>query len=358
MSDDVHRFPGDPDEWRSVDENVGTVDGKMGTVDENVGTLDDHRRGHPRWLITGTVVATFLAIALLAGTLVVGKLRGGTTTTPGATVTSYLQALAAGDAQRALSLGAHPPESTRFLTDDILKKQIAKTPISDIEVLRESTAQASRATVRMSARFGDTTSEFSVLTVKSGKGWKMMRTAIRIRGFDGAKTGRLLTLFGQPISGDISVFPGYAQFAGTGPNLTVSSSNAFVKPDWLMLGMAFPSQLRLKVVPTAAGADAAEKAIKAAFAQCLSSTDLRPPRCPNRVYSLGAVPGSAKWGEPSELKFGRTLFLWRTTTLVYSLGSMTFPVTYTAADGPTSETVRRYVTARVDLLSNPPTVTF
>ena len=57
--------------------------------------------------------------------------------TAGATVKGYLEALAKGDAAKALSFSNDKPANTEFLTNDILKKQIAKWPITDIKILSD-----------------------------------------------------------------------------------------------------------------------------------------------------------------------------------------------------------------------------
>ncbi|MGE5694739.1 MAG: hypothetical protein ACM4D3_05730, partial [Candidatus Sericytochromatia bacterium] len=64
--------------------------------------------------------------------------RGGKADTPADAVRGYLEALARGDAEAALSYASDQPASKEFLTDEILQKQIDKWPISDIQILDDN----------------------------------------------------------------------------------------------------------------------------------------------------------------------------------------------------------------------------
>ncbi|MFT4199679.1 hypothetical protein [Gordonia sp. (in: high G+C Gram-positive bacteria)] len=372
MSDDVQVFPGDPDEWRSVDalpgagtgldptgENPGTVDENPGTLGENPGTLGgeegEKRRRRTTWILSG--LAVVLGTALVAGLMAVQRARSDPDATPAGVATAYFQALADGDAQRALSYSSSTPVTTEFLTDEILRRQTAKTPISEIRVVRES-GGTTTSTVRVAVRFGDNDSEVTLRLTRADGSWKLRHSAVEVRGLPGDNAGRVLRLFGKPVTvGTIALFPGYVEFATPNPNFAVSS-NEFVKPDWLLPGGVFAGQLRVRVTASPAGADAAEKAIRAAFDRCLQSTDPTPEDCPNRVRQTGAVPGSARWGKVEIPSLSRSYFNRRRGALLFSLGIIEFPVSVSTPAGPTTDVVKRYVVAEVDLFTNPPTVTF
>jgi hypothetical protein len=80
-----------------------------------------------------------------------------------------LEALARGDADAALSYSSDQPASKEFLTDDILKKQTGKWPITDIRIL-DDTATASMGTVHVAVKFGDQISDETLfLEQKNGE---------------------------------------------------------------------------------------------------------------------------------------------------------------------------------------------
>ena len=119
---------------------------------------------------------------------------GGKSATPAAAVKGYLEALARGDADAALSYSSDQPASKEFLTDDVLKKQIDKWPISDIRIL-DDTATASMGTVHVAVKFGDQTSDETLFLEQkddiSDKGRSATDQALRDFLSNCAKSNRL-----------------------------------------------------------------------------------------------------------------------------------------------------------------------
>ena len=83
------------------------------------------------------------------------------------TVKGYLEALARGDAESALAYSDDQPASKEFLTDDVLKKQIAKWPITNIRILNDDSSASGIGfgQVHVAANFGDKVSD-ATLTAK------------------------------------------------------------------------------------------------------------------------------------------------------------------------------------------------
>ena len=66
-----------------------------------------------------------------------GEQAGGSA---GDAVKRYLEALARGDAETALSYGIDQPATSEFLTSEILKKQVAQWPIRNIRILHDNSS--------------------------------------------------------------------------------------------------------------------------------------------------------------------------------------------------------------------------
>ena len=110
------------------------------------------------------------------------------------------------EAGQAWRLGAaDKPASKDFLTDEILKKQIDKWPISDIRIL-DDIATASMGTVHVTAKFGDQTSDETLFLEERDGEWKLKQGAIKLdigqtRSYTEAAS-KTLTLFGRPVGDD------------------------------------------------------------------------------------------------------------------------------------------------------------
>ncbi|CAM5732916.1 hypothetical protein MAUB1S_03409 [Mycolicibacterium aubagnense] len=100
----------------------------------------------------------------------------------GGVVKGYLEALSNGDADAALSFSGDQPASKEFLSSDVLKKQIAEWPISDIRILNEDKTMASigRGDVHAAAKFGDKNSDATIQVKKDGDKWQLAHAAIKV----------------------------------------------------------------------------------------------------------------------------------------------------------------------------------
>ena len=103
----------------------------------------------------------------------------------GDAVKGYLEALSRGDANGALAFSSDQPASKDFLTDDILKQQIAKWPITNIRILSDSSSSGGNSAisfgqVHVAVNFGDKSSDTTLTAKKDGDHWKMERAAIKV----------------------------------------------------------------------------------------------------------------------------------------------------------------------------------
>jgi hypothetical protein len=140
----------------------------------------------------------------------------------------YLEALARGDAAAALALSANPPATTQFVTADVLRAQLAATPITAINVTAAPVPAGDDPQqvqyLMLSARFGPTLSQARVAVHRKGDEWKLDTATVAVDvGPSGSKDASLkaVALWGVPTDGTspVAVFPG---------GLSVSSSNRYV----------------------------------------------------------------------------------------------------------------------------------
>jgi hypothetical protein len=156
------------------------------------------------------VVGVVMAIVMSTGTKKVGSGSAGDV------VKAYLEALAKGDADGALSLAAAQPASRKFLTPEMLKQQIDHWPIKNIVILDDSSKSGGGddAAVKAAADFGDKHSEGLIMVKKTGGVWKLASATINIATMSEIlSTGpaTALTILGKPLGQDphVYVFPGY-----------------------------------------------------------------------------------------------------------------------------------------------------
>jgi hypothetical protein len=110
--------------------------------------------------ITLAVGCAVIVIVAIAFVITVASGGGRSDGSAGDAVKSYLQALARGDAEAALAYSNDLPGSKEFLTNQILRKQIAQWPITNIRILKDDSLNAiGYATVHVSVNFGDKVSD-------------------------------------------------------------------------------------------------------------------------------------------------------------------------------------------------------
>lgn len=307
--------------------------------------------------------ATLVVVGIIAVITVAdrnGQQAGGSA---GDAVKRYLEALARGDAETALSYGIDQPPTHGFLTGEILKKQVAQWPIRSIEILHDNSsdpnAALTMAHVHAAATFGDHTSDAILDLRMDHNRWKLASAAIKFTPGLGASMGnaaaKTVTLFGRPI-GDatVYVFPGWIDIGTINPYMTVT-----VPPLLLdQIAMAAP----IWVYPTFAladkGRDAVNAQLAAAMVSCQKSDLLAPPNCPAHLDPYDLVEGTVVWGMADLSAVRLDKFDPYRMTQTFS-GRVRVPVTVKTSGGVTKqEEATGLLSGAADMTKTPPELTF
>lgn len=253
--------------------------------------------------------AVVLVVAIVLAITLTGRASYGGGSA-GDVVKDYLQALANGDAETALSYSADQPASKEFLTDEVLKKQVAQWPITNVRILNDDSTGAGgplgMAQVHVVATFGDKVSD-STLEVKKDHGsWKLNTAAIKVSPDPASTAGnaaaKTLTFFGKPVGDStVYVFPGWMDVGTTNPYMT-ATTKPLLLDQLTMMGLPW---LQTTFALSDKGRDAARDQLSAAMANCQKSNLLAPPGCPMSVDPYGLADGTAAWGpaDISAVKF-------------------------------------------------------
>ncbi|MFG6475766.1 hypothetical protein ACFXP7_05205 [Microbacterium sp. P06] len=220
------------------------------------------------------VLVGVIAIVLIVSRLAAGAPAAGGegeetgTTTPAGVVQGYLDALAASDAETALSFVDEAVPDSPFLTDEALAASNALGPITDIEVTAPTDADFS-ARVAASYSVGDVpvTTEFSVNEYEGDGLWKMTAVTAELE-FGDRFDGFDMTLNGQPLeSSSVVVFPGTYEVATTTPHFAVTGETALTVRE----PFDYPSLSDTTVTLSAEGVLVFQQAVKDAVAACIAS---------------------------------------------------------------------------------------
>lgn len=295
-------------------------------------------------------------VLLLVGVGFVVFSGGSKKSTPADAMQAYLEALAAGDAETVLALSADQPGNTEFLTEEILKKQVEHSPITDIRILSDSGVM-SMGSVHVSVKFGETVSDETVQMKKTVDGWKVENGTVKLDNFDqNNPAAKTLTLFGQPV-GDkaIYVFPGYLEWASSSENMEVEAKPVLLNALTGYFSL-YSTDLTFKLSDS--GKQAVKNAITAAIRSCTQSRAINPTGCPQRLNAWDAIENSVSWGMP-DLSPLEVDDMSSYSTDVRFKGDLVYPVSYdTRRDGPQTGTQDEYVYGDVDVTTSPPTVSF
>jgi hypothetical protein len=320
------------------------------------------------WVAIGVAVA--VVILVVAGVLVFsggGESNKGADTA-GKAVQGYLEALARGDAGAALSF-AEAPADTTFLTDEILRKQLEKYPITNIKVLSDVPGGNGGAEVHVVANFGASKSDETITLSKpaAGQGWKLEHAAVEVNlGRDSPNVpmkpelADVVTIFGKPApkSGKAYLFPGWVDFGSSNPNIDIHAYKdepPSLQEIWLGL-----SHQRPELGVSEAGKKAIIDQIKAIIDECVKSKQVSPPNCPNQLNISDLVEGTAQWTAPANLDEIEPQYLDETTATVSFYGWAEFGLTVqtTHKNLPVyTTTTSGSIDGEADMLQNPPKIT-
>ncbi len=320
------------------------------------------RRNRKPLLITlGAGAAVLVVVVVVLVISLAGGNSGGGAGSAADAVKGYLAALARGDAEAALSYSDDQPASKDFLTNDVLKKQIAKWPISNVRILNDDSGAAGigMGQVHVAATFGDKVSDATVRTKRTNKRWYLESAAIKLRPDPGSSINgadKTLTLFGKPISGQTTyVFPGYVDIGSSSPYLDVKS-----QPLLLDTLNSYTPWVQATYSLNDAGNKAVIDALGTAFAACERSSALKPPPpCPLAgLDDYKYVEGSAHWGKADLSKVKISFFDQFRLTAMFS-GEVTVPVTVQYKSGGNGDgTIDPFLNGTADLSKVPPALSY
>ncbi len=306
-------------------------------------------------LIIGLSVAAVVVIVIVVVVAVIALTGSSKSGSAGDAVRGYLEALAKGDAAAALSYSDDQPGSRDLLTDDILKKQIARWPISDIRILSDSGA-FSYGQVHVSAKFGDNVSDVTLSVKKSGKDWKLEHSAIKVdpSTVSENKARDTLTFFGSSVGRSPTyVFPGYVEVGSDNANVAVKLKKPFLLDS--LSGGGYFNDMDYSLSDN--GQSAIMSGISASLAACTRSNQLAPPNCPQRARDPEIVDGTVAWGQP-DLSGLKVSFFDPYQPEVRVMGEVVFPLSaQTKSGGTKTGQVRAFVGAKADVSQTPPVVT-
>jgi hypothetical protein len=315
------------------------------------------RSRKPLWITLSAVGAVIVVVAIILAVTLTGGDGGGSAADA---VKGYLEALARGDAETALSYGVDQPASKDFLSSEVLKKQIAQWPISNIKILNEDSTAASIGIgrVHVVVNFGDKTSDTTLEVKKDHGKWKLPAAALKLAPAPSAAddaAAKTLTIFGRTVGeSTIYVFPGWMDVGSTNQYLGVTTKPLLL--DQLALGSA--PWLRPTIDLSDAGRQAVNAQLEAAFAKCQRSNLLAPPGCPLHLNPEGFVEGTAAWGQ-ADLSGVKLETFSSSRLTVRFFGDVKQPLTVKGTNGNLRVgNVTRLLGGTADLTQTPPELNF
>ena len=311
-------------------------------------------------LVLAIVGAVVLVVVVVVVVVIAATSGSGSDTddTPRAAAQGYLEALARGDAAAALGYGKDQPGSKDLLTDDVLKQQIAKMPITDIQILDDGSPIGDMAMVHVSARFGDQVSD-ARLTLHHADGWKLDTATVKIDlSMMGAtnKALKQVTVFGKPADNPVYVFPGWVDYSSDNTNLEVTAKSPMLGDlssySSGYVGAGFEVKL------SNAGNEAIMSALSSDLAKCTASNRLAPPGCPLKAQPYGLVDGTARWGTMGDLSDVKVLFnAYDMSAALIGSVKTTFSAQQTRG-GVSDGSITGFISGEADVSTDPPTLTY
>jgi len=192
------------------------------------------------FIIIGIVVVALVAVIVGAVLLAGGgddptrPVTPGQAKAPEAAVRGYLQAIAAGNAEDALSFAAVSPIDMTYLTDEMLAASLAINPITEITVTLDEMIGSKYAYLSASYQIGSTTVNASFHAEKFDKYFLIDDVACAVGIYGYGSEGPPMTINGQPISlsddfsARVYLFPGSYVLEQGNPYLTISDNQFLV----------------------------------------------------------------------------------------------------------------------------------
>lgn len=315
----------------------------------------------PLWVTLAAGGAVIVVVVIVLVITLAGRGGGAGGGSAGDVVKGYLQALARGDAEAALSYGADQPASKEFLTDDILRKQIAHWPISNIRILSDDSTGGALGfgAVHVVVNFGDKPCDTTLHLKKDHGRWKLDAAAIKLSPDHAATMGnaaaKTLTFFGKPVAeSTVYVFPGWIDVGTTNPYLTATAKPMLLE-ELSLLGLSWMQPtFELKD----SGRTAARDQLSTALGVCARSNLLAPPGCPLDLDPYGLTEGTVAWGvaDASAVKFDQ-FDPYR--LVVTFFGEVKVPITVQTRSGATKTAMAtQFLSGTADIAKTPPALSF
>ena len=208
-------------------------------------------------------------------------------------VEGYLQAVAAGDAQKALSYAADPSAvSTTYITPEMLAASAKLAPMTGIQVgPSDPDATSVAATYRLGT--ADVATSFDVMK-GSDDAWKLVSVASDLDLSAVQDESIPMLMNGVKVeAGSFSVLPGAYRFTTGQKNFDYGSRSTLV----VRYPGDFPDISRISPQVSSAARKAALSALRKSWKKCLGSNDAKPSGCPNRWNNSSAKfkNGTVKW---------------------------------------------------------------
>jgi hypothetical protein len=273
-------------------------------------------------IIVGAVVLALILIGVIGGVLLLNRGSQTATTDPqtqGSTqapgqpssaptteppplavkpsdaVKGYLEALAAGQAERALSYGEKTPTDTTFLTDAVLAQSNQLAPITDINVPDVNNEYASQ--VEASFQLGKQAVNENFSVTKEGDVWKLRETYRELDVSVGrSRTVPMIVNGVRAETTNLRLFPGAYQFT-TGSKYLIWGDGEVI---FIQSPSDYPSGVAsLRPAVSADGEKAFINATKDKVKECVKSKKLANPGCPNNIDRVSSTykvkDGTLKW---------------------------------------------------------------
>lgn len=247
-------------------------------------------------LIGGAVALVLVAVAVVAVLLTSAATPPSTepdkATKSTAALQGYLEALAAGNADKAKQYAMNAPADSPLLTNDFLKATMAKSPITEIQVDKQNDV-GTTANLSASYKLAGTVVQANYQLTKVAKIWKLNSVVTTVdRPSYWGKLSVVVNGTTAPAT-QLSFFPGVYQLS-TGTSLLAFDQPSFTvsQPGDYVAGLS-ASEPAL----TDAGKKLAISTAQAWLTQCLAAQDTNPKDCGmNTPLPTGVTlaPGSLK----------------------------------------------------------------
>ncbi|GAA2097193.1 hypothetical protein GCM10009841_09360 [Microlunatus panaciterrae] len=261
--------------------------GQFGGPGGPVGPGGPKKNNNKIFLIVGAAVLALIVLGVAGGAIL---LSGGNKTDTGGTgtrtsappatkasdaVKSYLEALAASNAQAALDLSEDQPADKTFLTNEVLQASNGRAPITAINVpeVADDNAYSVDATYKM----GEESVTESFYVDKFDGKWKVKEAFAELDLSYTRDKSLPMIINGVEVKTDkVKLLPGSYEFTTGSKFIDYGSSNVLL----VTSPSDYPNTSDIKASITEAGFSAFKKAAKDSMTACVKQKKLAPTGCP------------------------------------------------------------------------------